>query len=783
MSGVDKKENISIIGAKTNNLKDITLQIPLNAFTCVTGPSGCGKSSLVFDTIFAESQRSFFEGLTGNLNGQKIMEKPDVERIENLRPAVNLAQNYYNVNPRSTVGTVSEISYYLRTIFVLVAEENYNLTMTSGDFSCNTVEGCCPKCNGIGKEFFVDYNKVIGDEDKTLRNGAIPFFKGTPFSFEYKLLEAICGENNINIDIPLREVSSEQLNFLLFGTGSKEYTIRYKNYKGKYKSSITSFKGVVNEINEKMRDIDKPSVYAEISQFLSEMSCSACLGKRYSEKARTIHFFGFDIADIERMSVDTFLKCLIRWKLNIKKSKYSNQFDQLFLTIEKRLLAMQELGLGYLSLDRIIPSLSGGEIQRLRISQQMNCSLTGLLYILDEPCGGLHYRNIEQIILSSKNLVKKGNTVIAIEHNPQYISKADCVIEMGPEGGKGGGFITGIRKQSPQYLFVPNFHKSRGTANFIEIIDASFHNIIHQDFRIPENCITCFTGVSGSGKSSLAQVIIDSIQRKRPTFCLKFVTKCKSIVHVNQQPIGKNGRSTIISYLGVFDDIRNLFSETEEAKKLGLNSSSFSFNVGGERCECCQGTGFQKIEMDYLPESFIVCPKCGGKRYSAKVLTVTYKGLNIIDVLNNPIEDISALFDSDVVVKQKLDCLIEMGLGYLSLGQLTAKLSGGESQRIKLAKALGLPDSSTRLYLLDEPTTGLNQSDIERIKKIINILANRGNTVIIIEHNLDFIATMADFVLDFGLFPGEKGGRAVLYNEVQEAFHDSRSSLYGILNK
>ena len=438
------------------------------------------------------------------------------------------------------------------------------------------------------------------------------------------------------------------------------------------------------------------------------------------------------------------------------------------------------MGFGSTPTDRVISTLSGGERQRVRIATQLTCSLKGLIYILDEPCKGLHYRDITKVVTATRNLVCRGNTVIAIEHNKQYISSADCIIELGPVGGPDGGYLIRQSGTTPTTGHSLAFKQPLNAKDYFEVRNINFRNIRRQNARFPIGGITCITGVSGSGKSTLASVIARCFSRKSDNVhgTVYGGKNIRRVIQVNQAPIGKTQRSTIVSYLEIFDEIRALFSKTDAAKQMKLGASSFSMNVKGGRCECCQGTGLQKIELNYLPNSYITCPECGGKRFNDQVLSVKYCGKTILDILETPIIDIVNVFKESKKVYQTLSSMIELGLGYLKLGQMSMNLSGGEAQRVKLAKALSSSSYGKNLYILDEPTSGLNDVDIDKFIQVLFSLQKNGETAIIIEHNVEFIKTVADHIIDFGISGGESGGKIVAQGFPEAVFANKVSSLY-----
>lgn len=774
-------ENIIIKDAHENNLKHLDLEIPLDSFTCVTGCSGCGKSSLVFDTIYAESQRGFLEGMTGNIYSQKLMNKPKVGTIENLRPALNISQNYYNVNPRSTVGTITEISYYLRTLFSLVNSDSKN-TVSENMFSSNNPKAFCPNCNGLGIEMIVAPELLIPDESKTLREGAILYYKGAKESKEQKCLEAICNHYDIDIDKKYSKLTKKEQYKLLYTEEIFREKITYKEGKRR-KQHFVSLQGVIPMLQDQISNADNLSDNTPYSKFSTMVECHVCHGAKLSQQSMDYTVGGLNYSEVESME----LASLGSWIAKLKDKRITGDKKKLVVQLTDSIMtkidALEKLNLGYLSLNRSIPSLSGGERQRVRIATQLTCSLKGLIYILDEPCKGLHHRDIVRIIKATKDLINKENTVIAIEHNKQYISEADYKIELGPVGGPEGGYLLSAGRDNDKSTVELKFKKARTIDNYLKFRNINFRNIKSQDIELPIGGITCVTGVSGSGKSTLAEALAVSLDKNtsKKYGDIDHKELIKRIIKVNQSPIGKTPRSTVVSYLEIFDEIRSLFAKTEAAKKHKLSASMFSMNLKGGRCECCQGTGLQKIELNYLPSAYITCPECNGKRYHDDILSVEYKDTNILDVLETPISDIACIFEDSKKVYSVLNSMIDLGLGYLTLGQMSMNLSGGEAQRIKLAKALGTLSGGHSLYILDEPTSGLNEVDINRFMNVLFSLQEKGETILIIEHNLEFIAKVSDYVIDFGIYGGNQGGKVVAQGTAINVFSVKESSLYGLV--
>ena len=778
MSGVEKAEYIVIHNASENNLKNITARFPINKFTCVTGPSGCGKSSLVFDTLYAESQRNFLESMSGNMFGQKLMDKPRVDSIDNLRPALNISQNYYNVNPRSTVGTVTDISYYLRTLFAFIISQQTARNLDMNYFSPNNPLTCCPHCNGLGEEYVVSEDAVIPDKEKPLSSGGILYYSGSKTSQEYKFLEAVCEYYGIDINKKVKDLSEEEKYQLLYRTEPRTFSLKYKTPKGRYKQVNFTERGAIVELRDKLNGINIPSVFASISKYLIKETCSICNGQKFGDNVRNMKICGFSIGAVEQFSLVELQNWCCRVREHYIHSMYIDQISQIISDVQYRIQHLIDLKLEYISVGRNIPTLSGGELQRVRLATQLECSLSGLVYILDEPCKGLHYKDIEAIICSTKALAQKGNTVIAIEHNKQFIGQADHVVEMGPEGGPSGGYILSEGEYSDIPQYTVEFKNPRKAKKYIRFNDITYRNLKKISVRIPVGGVTCISGVSGSGKSSLSDILEECCVNGRSKFC-RYVSEdriFRKVMRVNQQPIGKTARSTVVSYLGIYSAIRNAFAATDDAKARGLAVSDFSMNVPGGRCECCQGTGKKKIELSYLPDTYVICPECKGRRFRDDILEVRYKGNTIEDILNKNIQDLLPVFDGDGTIYSVLKCMDEIGMGYVALGQMSMNLSGGEAQRIKVAKYLGLKSTGKSLFILDEPTSGLNQKDILLLSDIINRLADQGETIVIIEHNVEFIAHIADYLIDLGNMAGNAGGMTVIEGNAKEVMNTKESS-------
>lgn len=779
VNGAENMESIQVRGAREHNLKGINVDIPLGLLTCVTGVSGCGKSSLVYDTLYAESQRMLLEGLSGNNMGQQLMKAPDVDSINNLRPSLNISQNYYNFNPRSTVGTVTEISHGLRSLFALVTSWETGLHLDDAFFSRNNPSSWCPECRGTGEEYAISLEKLIPDHTKKLSSGAILPYKGSKSSPERKTLLAICEKLSIDPDARFCDLNDKQIDALLNRTSPLELSIRYKNPRGIYRQRKITSKGVLVELEERLKDIDTPSTFASISKYLMCIPCKACCGSGLNAEATSHIVCEMTMGDTEQASLGELLRWVEAVRSTYANSPISKSLSTLCDSISRRLERLMELKVGYLSLSRKVPTLSGGESQRVRIASQLSCALNGLVYILDEPCKGLHPHDAEFIISATRKLIHRGNTIVAIEHNPAFISESDWEIRLGPLGGQQGGNVIcmGEPLKRPN---IPSAHRMPTKArDVLSLNDLSQNNVKGVSVHLPLGVITAITGVSGSGKSSLLSAMYQAIDSMTSNKSIPR-SKIDGVRLVNQKPIGKTPRSTVASYLGAMDEIRKAFADTEVAKALGLDSSSFSLNIPGGRCETCQGTGLEKLSYKYLPDTYIECPECHGRRFSDEVLSVKVWGMTITEVLDTPIEELARRIPTDGALRMMLDCVKRIGLEYLTLGQTSLSLSGGEAQRIKLAKALGKAGSRKGVYFLDEPTSGLERDDARLLTNTLLSLASSGATIVFTEHDPVFIEETADHVIDLGTAAGNNGGSIICAGTPAEVFANPQSSWAGL---
>ena len=918
------EENLVIVGAKENNLKNINLTLPRNKFIVFSGVSGSGKSTLAFDTIFAEGQRRFIESLSSYARqflGQ--IGKPKVERIDGLSPTISIDQKTTSHNPRSTVGTVTEIYDYFRLLFsrlgtpycpnckkpistmsvdnivenvfekpqdskvLIIApiirqekgafqklfeellKEGYSRVEVDGEvkelteeiilnknfkhnisivvdrlklkeenrsrltqsietalkksngivnvkideeeltfnnsyacpdcgfsfeeisprlFSFNSPFGACPECAGLGFVTDVDENLIIKDRNKTLREGALRVSTWTMevSNISSMYLEALSKKYNFSLDVPFNTLDKKIVDILLYGNNGETLQLNYSNAKfsGTYESC---WEGIIPNLRRRFSETKSEYSRQEISKLMRESECKTCGGRRLNEKALSVYIKNKNINDLCEMSARDLKDFFDSFKYN---ENLKNVAEPILKEIRARLNFLCEVGLGYLTLNRMAKTLSGGEAQRIRLATQIGSGLVGVLYILDEPSIGLHQYDNEKLLKSLKSLRDLGNTLIVVEHDEDTIRTADYIVDIGPKAGEHGGevvaqgtlkdilksekSITGKFLSGKEKIEVP---KARLTPKgFIKISKAKQNNLKNIDVEIPTGVLTVVTGLSGSGKSSLInEVLFPAVNNTLSQFLLpegkyKAISGCEQfdkVINIDQSPIGKTPRSNPATYIGLFTLIRDLFASTIDAKERGFDSGRFSFNVKGGRCENCQGDGEKKVEMYFLPDVYVPCPECKGKRYNKETLKVKYKGKSISDVLDMTIEESLKFFENISSIKNKIQCLYDVGLGYMKLGQSATTLSGGEAQRVKLANELCKRSTGKTLYILDEPTTGLHSYDIKKLVSILQNLVEKGNTVIVIEHNLDVIK-VADYIIDLGPEGGDKGGEIVAKGTPEE---------------
>ncbi len=926
-----EKDKIEIIGARENNLKNISVSFPKNKLVVFTGVSGSGKSTLAFDTIFAEGQRRYIESLSSYARQfLGSFEKPDVDSIDGLSPAISIDQKTTSHNPRSTVGTVTEIYDYLRLLYgrigkaycpthhieikpytpeqmakivlkenpvgtkisvcaplvrnekgshydtmekffkagfsrvkidseaetrypsvplldknkkhdieivvdrLILREDDFdrvleaikaalniangyvNIVTPSSSrlfsehhscpicgfsvpeiepriFSFNNPLGCCPDCNGLGVKIEASPKLLVPNDNLSIEQGALKYYaaKGD-FTIEKYELNAICEHFKIPTKVAYKKLSEKHKNILMYGP-DEPFTYTYEAVSGSiYKKTVDE--GLKTKIDRLYQSTTSPMMKDYYSTFMATRVCPSCHGARLNEKVLSILVGGKNIFELCSMSFDKLSVFFNELCLSPEDTKIS---ELVVSEIKNRLKFLCDVGLEYLTLARPAMTLSGGEAQRIRLATQIGSKLSGVLYVLDEPSIGLHQRDNDKLILTLKEMRDLGNSLIVVEHDEDTMRAADFIVDVGPGAGEHGGEIVFAgtpseivnceRSVTGQYLSgkkkieVPAFR--RPGIHDISIKGARCHNLKNINVTFKTGCLNLVTGVSGSGKSSLVTEILYKktkqmlgIGKDEPGECdeidgLQYIDK---VINVSQEPIGKTPRSNPATYIKVFDDIRYLFALTKEARMKGFDKSMFSFNNKGGRCEACQGDGVKRISMNFLPDVFVECDVCHGKRYTDEILEVKYKGKNIYDVLNMRVEEAYEFFINIPSITRKLKTLMDVGLGYIKLGQSSTTLSGGEAQRVKLAFELERPATSSTLYILDEPTTGLHVADIVHLMIVLNRLVEEGNTVVVIEHNLDVIKC-ADYIVDLGPEGGDKGGNVVTEGTPEEVAKVSSS--------
>ena len=662
-------------------------------------------------------------------------------------------------------------------------------------FSFNSPFGACSTCDGLGQKLKVDLDLVIPDKNKTLNEGAIEPWEPTSSDFYPTLLKRVCEVYKINMDKPYKKLTDRQKNILMNGSGEKEIEFTFTQRNGGTRKRKMVFEGVVPNIDRRYHE--SPSEYTRemMSKYMTELPCETCHGKRLSKEALSVYVGDYNIGEVVEYSIKNALYYFENLKLSNQDKSIA---DQILKEIISRLSFLNNVGLEYLTLDRSSGTLSGGEAQRIRLATQIGSRLTGVLYVLDEPSIGLHQRDNDRLINTLKEMRDLGNTLIVVEHDDDTMRAADYLVDVGPGAGNHGGEVvssgtpnkvmkdkkslTGQYLSGKKRIEVPEYRREI-TDRKIQIKGAKSNNLKNVNVDFPLSVLTVVTGVSGSGKSSLVNEIlykalaqkINKSKVKPGNFDeIKGIDQLDKIIDIDQSPIGRTPRSNPATYTGVFDDIRDVFAQTNEAKIRGYQKGRFSFNVKGGRCEACKGDGIIKIEMHFLPDVYVPCEVCDGKRYNRETLEVTYKGKNIADVLEMTVEEATHFFENIPKIKRKLQTLVDVGLGYITLGQQATTLSGGEAQRVKLASELHKRSTGRSIYILDEPTTGLHVDDISRLLKVLNRIVENGDTVVIIEHNLDVIKT-ADHIIDLGPEGGEGGGTIIATGTPEEIVQNNGS--------
>ena len=911
--------DIRIRGARTHNLKNISLDLPRDKLIVITGLSGSGKSSLAFDTLYAEGQRRYVESLSAYARQfLQLMEKPDVDLIEGLSPAIAIEQKATSHNPRSTVGTVTEIHDYLRLLYARVGTPycpNHDLALDaqsvsqmvdhvlafppdtrvailapvvaerkgefgdlvddmraqgfvrlrvdgkmveidavpalkkthkhsidvvvdrlkvtpeikqrlaesfetalrlaesravaleidsgkehlfSAKFSCpacgysiaeleprlfsfNSPMGACPACDGLGVIQFFDPQRVVAFPHLSLASGAIKGWDRRN-QFYYQMLQSLAAFYEFELEVPFEKMAQKIQNLILGGSGKEKIPFHYISDRGRTVVREHVFEGVIPNLERRYKETDSLVVREELAKYVSNKSCPDCGGSRLREEARNVRVGGETIYKVSGKPLKDGLGFFRNLTLAGNKAQIA---DKIVKEIASRMSFLNDVGLEYLSLDRSAESLSGGEAQRIRLASQIGSGLTGVMYVLDEPSIGLHQRDNERLLKTLRHLRDLGNTVIVVEHDEDAILSADYVVDIGPGAGVHGGEIvaqgapadilrhpkslTGAFLSGRRAIKVPAKRVAADGKRMLKVHGARGNNLHGVDLDLPVGLITCITGVSGSGKSTLindtlynaiAHHLYGSSTPAAPHERISGLEHFDKVIAVDQSPIGRTPRSNPATYTGLFTPIRDLFAQSTASRERGYEPGRFSFNVKGGRCEACQGDGVIKVEMHFLPDVYVPCDVCHGKRYNRETLEVQYKGRNITEVLGMTVEDAYTFFKPVPVVARKLHTLLDVGLGYIKLGQSATTLSGGEAQRVKLSLELSKRDTGRTLYILDEPTTGLHFQDIDLLLTVLHKLRDGGNTVVIIEHNLDVIKT-ADWIVDLGPEGGDGGGRVI----------------------
>ena len=925
-------DKIVIKGARVNNLKNISIDLPKNKLIVMTGVSGSGKSSLAFDTIYAEGQRRYVESLSAYarqfLGGS---EKPDVDSIEGLSPAISIDQKTTNKNPRSTVGTVTEIYDYLRLLFarvgipycpihhipissqsieemvnqvlkledrtkirvlapiivgekgthkdtleslkkdgyvrVRIDDEEYDLSdeivlsktkkhtievvidrliikedirsrlydsietatklahgkviidvidhepiIMSETYACphcdfslpeleprmfsfNAPYGACPECKGLGIKLKIDEDLIIPNKQLSINEGAIVSLNiSDPNNINYTELFTTCQYYKIDMNQKVEDLKREQLDIILYGS-KDPIEFHYTSKNGNTRKATSYYEGVITNLERRYMETKSGWIRDWIENFMTELPCPTCHGARLDDSVLAVLINDKNIYEVTKLSI----RDLYQFFQGLKLTKEQEEISKLVVKeINSRLSFLINVGLEYLTLDRSAGTLSGGEAQRIRLATQIGSRLTGVLYVLDEPSIGLHQRDNNRLIQSMLEMRDLGNTLIVVEHDTDTMLASDYLVDIGPAAGEHGGYVvaqgtpaevmknpnslTGKYLTGELKIEVPK-KRRKGNKSYLEVKGASENNLKNINVKIPLGTFSCITGVSGSGKSTLVNEIIykavsNNLYRNKEKpgkfKSIKGLENIDKVVDISQAPIGRTPRSNPATYTGVFDDIRDVFTQTKEAKMRGYDKGRFSFNVKGGRCEACWGDGVKKIEMHFLPDVYVPCEVCGGTRYNRETLEIKYKGKNIYDVLEMRVEEALTFFENVPKVRNKLQMLMDVGLSYIKLGQSAPTLSGGEAARVKLAKELQKKPTGKSLFILDEPTTGLHTHDIQKLLVILNRIVENGDTVLVIEHNLDVIK-VADYVVDLGPEGGDQGGMVVAKGTPEDIVKEPKS--------
>ena len=793
-----------------DNIIDQVLTLEEGTKIVILAPVVRGKKG----TFAKELAEYLKEGyLRVKIDGNDYMLDEDISLDKNIKHNIYLTIDRLIIKPEMHTRLAESLENALKlTNGVVIVDANGTETLYSTNHSCpecgysieeiaprlfsfNTPFGACPKCSGLGFRQVMDETKIIKDRNLSLLQGAI---NASGWAYDTGLgnmfYKAVANKFGVDVNTPIKDLPKEMLNMVLYGTNGEKIDVTYR-MKGVLTTSKMKFEGVIPNLERRYRETNSEYAKGEIGKYLSEIECDMCHGKRLKQDALNVKIKKYNIIELTDLSVTKISEFIEGLKLNKTQEQIS---APILKEIKARLNFLINVGLGYLTLSRTSSTLSGGEAQRIRLATQIGSGLTGVLYILDEPSIGLHQRDNDRLLATLKNLRDLDNTVIVVEHDEDTIRAADYIVDIGPYAGVNGGEVVATGKvedliKSPRsitgkYLSgelkisVPQ-NRRPIEKGYIEIKGAKQNNLKNIDVNIPVGVITAITGVSGSGKSSLINEILypasSNVLNKSNIAEGKYkeilgLEKLDKVINIDQGPIGRTPRSNPATYTNVFNDIRELFSKTTDAKERGYNAGRFSFNIPGGRCENCSGGGINKIEMFFLPDVYVTCDVCGGKRYNKETLQVKYKGKSIYDVLNMTIEEACVFFENVPKIYNKLKTLNDVGLGYIKLGQPATELSGGEAQRVKLATELSKRSTGKSLYILDEPTTGLSMYDVDKLIKILNRLVANGNTIVVIEHNLDVIK-IADYIIDLGPEGGENGGQVVAVGTPEQIAKNSES--------
>jgi excinuclease ABC subunit A len=804
---------VHVRGAREHNLKNIDLDIPRDAIVVFTGVSGSGKSSLAFGTLYAEAQRRYLESVSPYARRLfHQMPNPEVDEIEGLPPAVALQQQRGSPTTRSSVGSVTTLSNLLRMLYSRAGQYPSNQGIIYAEaFSPNTPEGACPNCHGLGRVYEVTEASMVRDDSLTIRERAIAAW---PSAWQGQNLRDILTTLGYDVDKPWRDMPKKDRDWILFTdeqptvpvyAGFTREEVKQAIKRKMEPSYMGTFTSARKYVLQTFATTQSALMKKRVSQFMLSSECPVCEGKRLRRESLSVKFAGYDITEISRLPLAKLLNIFQPYSDGtapaMKKQAVDHQekamvSQRIAQDLVSRLSVLLDLGLGYLSLERSTPTLSPGELQRLRLATQVRSNLFGVVYVLDEPSAGLHPADTVALLTALDRLKASGNTLFVVEHELDVVRHADWIVDVGPAAGEKGGEIlysgplAGLEKvavsQTRPYLFglgaIPP-RMQRTPKGWLQLTGVTRNNLHQLDVAFPMGVLTSVTGISGSGKSSLvSQVLVDlvaehlghQVHEEEEGDLLEQamvipsggkITKgmegIKRLVRVDQKPIGRTPRSNLATYTGLFDQVRKIFAATKTAKARRYDVGRFSFNVGKGRCENCQGEGFVMVELLFLPSVYAPCPVCSGTRYNAKTLEVKYRDRNIAEVLSMTVDEAYEFFSDDQQVCRSLKVLHEVGLGYLRLGQPATELSGGEAQRIKLATELQRMGRGNTLYILDEPTTGLHPSDVEKLVIQLDGLVDAGNTVIVVEHDMHVVAT-SDWVMDIGPGAGEEGGKLVV---------------------